>query len=344
MLFPHIKSIIALPFLAIMLFSSALAVAQEEDWFDSLQVKEMKQHQREEQRQACWKKFINKEDTTKFYEPSAAVGMVNRFTENPGFCGFEQRPTVQCGVRFLYPDYEFDQRTYQPYEYFFGYDGGSGGRRRWGWGAMFSHSQSGQRTSSRLDQSISYKIRLSRHNFLRIGVTLQYFQSGLNWYNLLETSVLVDQGHGLGRMEPPPGEGTKKTLNFSTGLVFSRKHFYAGLGIQNLTRPDYGFIGQCRMSRIWTFSSGYTLPVNAEFEISGSLQFRFSGIDKTLNIHLSSLCFKHLIAGISLTENKTFSAELGYSLHGRLMIFGSCGISSDKELTQHFGPLYYVSG
>lgn len=327
--------------IAIQLIPTVASQAQEADWLDNLQMKEA---QRKELRKARWNKFFNKGDTTKIYEPSPTVGMQNHYMDNPAFCGFEQRPTVHGGFLSHNPCYINDSRSYLPYEYFYGFDCSSGGKRKLGWGAAIWKRQAGTVTFSGLDQSLSYKIRFSKYSFLRIGITMQYYLNSLNFRNIIFPDMMSNN-HGVvfNTWELHPGELSKKNLNFHAGLLFNRKNLYAGFAVQNITKPDYGFISQCRMQRSWNLTAGHTLKINRVLDLSPSAQLRYQGRISYIDLHLVAYCWKRLLAGISLTENKNLSVDLGFTLPGRLMIIGSCGISTESELYHHFGPLAQAS-
>jgi type IX secretion system PorP/SprF family membrane protein len=283
-------------------------------------------------------------DTTPYYKPSVTVSMFNHFYENPGFCGLEQRLTINEAFRYEIPFFTTDDKTYHPYNYFVSVDGSLGKKGNFGIGVCFSYIKSGFSEMYVLNHSFSYKIQIGRYNNLRIGIGMEYFQYSLNWEKLTFPDM-IDRVHGFvfQTAELLPGEPTKRNIDFNAGLTFSRKKFYFGFSVINITKPDISFISLYRIPRHFIISSGYTFKFNEKAELSPSAELRFIDKEFTGNFHVTGLFWKHFIAGFTLNELKTPSIDLGFNFWNIMTFYASCGVSADSELFYHFGPLDYAS-
>jgi hypothetical protein len=195
-----------------------------------------------------------------------------------------------------------------------------------------------------MNYSYSFKFHFGKYNNLRIGFSIEYFEH--KWdYNISTFPDMISCSNGFvyQTAEQLAGVPTNRNFNFNYGMSFSRKHFYAGLSVRNIFKPDIGVVSLERMPRQIMFSSGYTFILSRKVELSPSAQFSFIRKECTGNVHLTGVFWKHFIAGLSLNELTTASVDLGCSFWDMLTFYASCGISTQSELYYHFGPLDYVS-
>jgi type IX secretion system PorP/SprF family membrane protein len=312
-----------------------ISSAQENDWYDSIQKKKADRDLKRE---------IRRNDTTLYYQPNLTVGMFNHFKDNPGFCGFEQKFKYNSAFQYDIPFYKAEYPSFHPMSYFFSFEASGSKKRKSGIGACFYNIRSGPSLMTVLNCSYSYKIHFGKYNDLRFGASVEFFTYSLDFERLTFPDMISKlNGFVFNTAELWPGELTKRSLNFNAGLAFSRKHFYAGFSVLNITKPDIAFISLYRMPRHYLISSGYTFILSPKVELSPSAQLRFVGKEFTANVHLTGVFWKHFIAGLSLNELTTASVDLGCSFWNILTFYASTGTSTQSELYHHFGPLDYVS-
>jgi type IX secretion system PorP/SprF family membrane protein len=331
---------------AIFLLIASYVQAQKTDWDDSIQMKEQmkeqKRLQRKEVRQI--KSGQRRNDTTKYYQPHLSIGMFNHFHENPGFCGYEQLYTFSGGFQNDIPFYKVDNDLYHPYSWFGSFDCSMGPKKKHGLGLNIKQAKAGAVGLSAIDLVYSFKLHFGKYNNLRLGISVEAFSIGMDWDRMTYPDMISrHNGFVFNTTEIRPGHLDQRSLNFNAGITYSRKRFYAGFSVLNITKPDQGFVSLARMPRLYLLSSGYTFVLSRKLELSPSAQLRFIEKEFTANIHLTGVFWKHFIAGVSLNELTTASVDLGCTFWRMLTFYTSCGMSMNSELYHHFGPLDYVS-
>lgn len=246
---------------------------------------------------------------------------------NPAFAGAEDCPKINLSYRNQWPNISggfstmsvsYDQHIHAI---------------RGGLGAYVMADIQGGGTYRNINAALmySYKFRLGRNFSLRLAAQAAYVNRYANWNSL----TFPDQFDPmLGLVRPTTQEGISETpmdknyADFSVGALAYNDHFYVGLSVSHLNRPDQGYMGVQRLpikyiaqigGRIY-FKQNYGERRNVkDLSISPNLIFTQQGKMEELSYGVYMNVFP-MVVGVwyrhNFTNSDALTALLGFEYKG----------------------------
>lgn len=315
--------------------------AQERDWYDSLQDHHRIRQERLELQAA--RRASERLDSIS-YEIPAAIAFRILFSENPGFCGIEQKHVLNSYGRYELPFFDEGDRQMHPWMGFFAYDASFGKRKRFAYGSAWIHSRGGAFKKGEWNHSFSWRFTIRRNHLLRLGVSVSMFQIITDFNNrLFPDQISPNHGYTFFTRELKPGGLKILSVNFNAGVTYRRKNFMAGFSVANLTEPDEGLMSLSRIRRTYYIHSAHHFQVHPAVALDPFIELRFSGRQALLDCHLTAVFQNQLMTGLSLVGNSNAELTLGYTRKGWVCFTTHVAFAGSREMRQHFGSVLYVS-
>ncbi|MBV6441633.1 MAG: hypothetical protein EPGJADBJ_03319 [Saprospiraceae bacterium] len=158
---------------------------------------------------------------------------------NPGFAGSAIAPRIGAAYRNQWSGFNNAYRTYAVF-----YEQ-SLERLNSGIGFNLEGDNAGDGIykTTRFSAVYAYRLKVTDHLALKLGVEAGAYQTNLNWEKL----IFPDQidpigGIGNGSGEVPPDLATKTQLDISSGLLILSDKFYFGAALKHLNTPNDGIL------------------------------------------------------------------------------------------------------
>lgn len=197
-------------------------------------------------------------------DPHISQYFANPLYVNPAFAGASVCPQIGISYRNQWPKYGggFSTANVSYNQHIDGIRGGIG--------AYVLADVQGGGTYRNITAAFmySYRFRLGDKLSLRLAVQGAYVNRHANWDGL----TFPDQYDPiLGLVRPSTEEGLTNTpmsmhyADFATGFLLYGEHFYVGLSVNHLTRPNEGYLGLQRKPIKYTAHAGGKIYFNQTY-------------------------------------------------------------------------------
>jgi len=275
--------------------------------------------------------------------PDYKVGVLNNFSVNPAYTGFNQRHTINVSTLVLKPLYKPGNDFNVPFEYSIAYDFNFGKRRNCALGIDYKRAIGAAEGTMAADLTFSYRFNLARYHNLRVGASLSYYSSGINSDDL-SFPDMIDQRHGFvfATNELFPGKTTKNTFDIGMGVWYSWKTLYVGISATHLTSPEMGLLDSYNIPREYLLSAGYNLNLNEKFGMLPAVELKYN--EKVFKFSPGVLFAfnRWLLFGAEFRNLTDAGIILGCNLKDNVIINVHTGIPMSKVLINNFGIIDYA--
>lgn len=222
---------------------------------------------------------------------------------NPALTGNTFGPKIAINYRNQWPSLPWAYVSYNAsYDQFFKkYNSG------FGISVLSDDAGDGIFKTNKISLDYAYAIKISRNNYLKIGLEPTLSQSRLNWSKLIfsdqidgSTGVVTPGGSNLPGTEIEPDNTNRLFFDFAVGGVYYNPNFYVGASVKHLTAPDIQYINSGKSETI----KGIPLRVSAH--VGGQIYIPSLNIKKNKAYFAPQLLythqgpFNHLILGGNL--------------------------------------------
>lgn len=227
--------------------------------------------------------------TCQAQDPEFSQFYNNPLYYNPAFAGVKDGPRFILNFRDQWPSLNQAFVSYSAsYDQFF-----SKIRSGIGFIVVADDQGSGIYNSIMLDAEYSYQLKVSDNFNVNMGMEAGYFQSALNWQNL----VFLDQLNPFNpntftaTQQTPPNDLKVDGADFGAGVLGYSKHVYFGFSVQHLFTPQYALYStdvNAVLPRRITANAGYEVTsekrVKHNFFFSPNAIYMLQDAQNQLNV------------------------------------------------------------
>jgi len=283
-----------------------------------------------------------KEEVNDSLQKNISFSILNNIWENPAYTGFETNHTFNLNSETFTPFMEANS-LYVPMKFSFSYDVSIGKRKRTGLGLYAAQSYFSVEKFTDVVTSFSRDFVIKKRNHLRLSLTLGYLRRTLDFSKMV-FGDMIDPYYGFIHytMETKPSELTKGAVDFNTGVFFTRKNFFVGASVHNITQPNYGFFSVGKIPMNTMINTGYTFQINKHYSITPSAEvFKSAPYNNYYSLAVIGAYNEKYILGFEYKYFSSLNTIVGIHLWDKFKVTASCGLPTDK-IVFAISPISYL--
>lgn len=165
----------------------------------------------------------------------------------------------------------------------------------------------------RIDFNYAPHFELFKHKLtIQAGLQLSYFQNKVDWSKLVWGDMIDERRGFVYNTTEVRGQGKKRNMDISTGILLYSNHFYGGIAVHHLTQPDEGVMGPSKLPIKYTIHTGANLNFSTpSLTLSPNFLFMKQNFSAMLLPGISAK-YKMFALGISYRNQDACIATVGF--------------------------------
>ncbi len=281
--------------------------------------------------------------------------------DNPAYVGVEegQNLIIQANRSWLGMyrpkgrglDSDLKNRSFyrSPTNYQIGYYGHLGGKHRTALGIYVEDENQRLLRQTRINASISHKFSLSKKQYLSFGLNVAYTQNQV-FFNELYFPDQVDPRQGViyNTLDLPVTKFTR-SVDFSLGMFYSYRKFYAGAAINQFVQPRITYFEEAAiperdLQREVHMASGFDVDLSKKFTLSPSATVEVNAKGIELNPGSFVKYNNQYMFGLSYRNLNVVTAHAGWLLADHMRLLVAVGTPTQADLLDYGRIAYMEAG